>query len=279
MLASRNYPPSDALRPFVRRHYVFEAPLPPGHVLEDFVLAETAFVRLLTRGNWSAETEPGTWSTAGQTVFFGANQKPLHVRVEGGFGVAGFAIRPSGWRSFFKQPHSDYCDAMLPLPEVWGESADGLLEGVLSANDDSEIVATMERAIMARLDEIGRFKPDALMAQFEIIARTDSMRRVEDIADEFGLSVRQLERRCLESFGLTPKAILRRSRFLDMAAAMRGFSSPDEKFLAELRYFDQSHLNREFKRFAGMTPGRFAKSVTPLQTAGLKLREEGKHLE
>ena len=61
-----------------------------------------------------------------------------------------------------------------------------------------------------------------------------------------------------------------------MAAAIRGFSSPSESNLAELRFFDQSHLNREFKRFTQMTPGQFKKAITPLQTAGLKLREESK---
>jgi len=55
---------------------------------------------------------------------------------------------------------------------------------------------------------------------------------------------------------------------------MRGLSSPTERDLAELRYFDQSHLNREFRRFARMTPKQFENAVTPLQTAGLKLRQE-----
>jgi AraC-like DNA-binding protein len=115
------------------------------------------------------------------------------------------------------------------------------------------------------------------MAQFEIIARTDSTIRIEEAASQVGLSARQLERRCLNAFGLTPKAILRRSRFLDSATALRGFSSPTELELDALRYYDQSHMNREFRRYTGMTPKVFAESVTPLQTAGLKLREESRY--
>jgi AraC-like DNA-binding protein len=45
-----------------------------------------------------------------------------------------------------------------------------------------------------------------------------------------------------------------------------------------LRYFDQSHLNREVRRYAGMTPGAFQKAAMPLFTESLKLREEGKTL-
>jgi AraC-like DNA-binding protein len=148
--------------------------------------------------------------------------------------------------------------------------------GVSSASDDAGQLAAMENGLRKRIASIARPEADLKMARFEVIARTDSTMRVEDAASEVGLSVRQLERRCVASFGLTPKAILRRSRFLDTATAMRGFSSPTERELDALRYFDQSHMNREFRNYTGMTPGTFAKAVTPLQTAGLKLREEGR---
>ena len=58
-----------------------------------------------------------------------------------------------------------------------------------------------------------------------------------------------------------------------MAAALRGFGNASDEELAALRYFDQSHRNREFRRFIGMTPGQFAATPTPLLTAGLELRE------
>lgn len=278
MLLSQNYPPSDALAPYVRRYYVFAADLPDDFIIEDVIVAETAFVRVLLKGDWQAETAPGAWTTAGRTVFFGANSKPLKVRVRGGFVVAGFAIRPSGWRSLFTQPHSQFADCMLPLQEIWGTIADDMLSDLEMAPDDDAKVDAMERAISRQLAKIGRYKPDPAMVKFEVIARTDSTMRIEDAADELGMSVRQMERRCRVAFGVSPKSILRRSRFLDTAAAMRGFSTPSEAELAALRYFDQSHLNREFRHFTGMTPGAFEKAATPLQTAGLKLREEGKYL-
>jgi AraC-like DNA-binding protein len=278
MLLSRNYPPSDALAPYIRRHYVFAAELPADFSLVDTLLSENAFVRILIRGDWKAEVSPGQWEKAGPVVLFGANGRPFPVAVNGPFTVAGFAIRPSGWRSLFAQTACDFADTMIPLGDVWDDLADGLWNGVKAEPEDEVIVRAMETAISGQLARIGLYAPDAQMATFEAIARTDSMTRVEDAAGELGMSVRQLERRCLASFGLSPKAILRRSRFLDMATAMRGFSTPNERVLAGLRYFDQSHLNREFKHFAGMTPRRFRLSSTPLFTAGLKLRHEGKAL-
>ncbi|MFN0045171.1 MAG: helix-turn-helix domain-containing protein [Sphingorhabdus sp.] len=275
-MLSRTYRPSADLAPFVRRFYVFEAPLPDAMVVEDFLLAETAFVRCLLRGDWAGETGPGEWGTAGKTVFFGANSKPFKVRVKGGFAVTGFAIRPSGWHVLFSEPHHMVADKMLPLQLLWGQLADKMFEDVAEAKDDAGQLQAMENAIRKRLALFQPCDADTQMARFEIIARTDSTIRIEEAASQVGLSVRQLERRCLAAFGLTPKAILRRSRFLDSATAMRGFSSPSEGELGALRYYDQSHMNREFRRYTGMTPKVFASAITPLQTAGLKLREESR---
>ncbi len=277
MLLSRTYRPSERLRPYIRRFYVFEAELPDDFVIEDFLLAETAFVRCLLKGEWVGEVAPGEWSRPSKTLFFGSNQYPFRVRVQGSFAVAGFAIRPSAWRCVARRPHNEFVDRLIPMEELIGLNSAGMLQEVEAAADDEGKVAAMENAIWDRIQELGRINTDAAMAQFETIARTSSTMMVEDAAEQIGLSVRQMERRCKQHFGLTPKAVMRRSRFLDLATAIRGFSTPSEADLAELRYFDQSHLNREFKRFTHMTPGQFKKAFTPLQTAGLKLREESLH--
>ena len=276
MLLSRTYHPSPALAPYIRRYYVFEAELPEDMVIEDFLLAETAFVRSLLKGEWTGEVAPGEWSRPSKTLLFGANEKPFRVRVQGSFNVVGFAIRPSGWNALFNCSHHDFVDRLLPLEEVWGNLAAKLQCAMEAADSDEAKVAAMEAIISERIADMGLLATDPAIARFEAIARTDSTMRIDDAAAEVGLSVRQLERRCRAAFGLTPKAVLRRSRFLDMATAMRGFSSPSERDFAELRYFDQSHLNREFRRFTRMTPRQFERMVTPLQTAGLKLREESR---
>ena len=276
MLASRNYAPSADLLPFVRRFYVFDGDLPDDHLLQDILLSENAFIRVLLKGDWEAEVAPGEWAGAGKAVLFGSNSKPLTVRVRGPFRVMGFAVRPSAWRSLFKEPATEYVDQMVPLQHSWGELADTMLAEVNAAENDEGIIAAMEKAVRAQLSVVGRKKVDEKMARFEVIARNNSTAKMEEAASQLDLSIRQMERRCLTAYGISPKTVLRRSRFLDMAESMRGFSSPGDEILATLRYFDQSHLNREFWRFAGMTPGKFSKATTPLFTAGLKLRVEGK---
>lgn len=278
MLQSRNYPPAPDLDPYIRRHYIFAAELPAEHVIVDRLLSETAFVRILLKGDWAAEIAPGWWENAGPIALFGGNSLPQPVRVRGPFLVAGFAIKPSGWAALFDETACTFTNRMYRLRDIWGAVADEMFENVAPAADDAAMIAAMEDALRRRIAAMRRPGEDRQIARFEAIARLDSTTRVEIAATELGLSVRQLERRCLKGFGLTPKMILRRSRFLDMATAMRGFSDPSEEELAALSYFDQSHLNREFRRFTGMTPGAFMQTQTPLLNAGLKLRAEGGRL-
>ncbi|MFM5884564.1 MAG: helix-turn-helix domain-containing protein [Novosphingobium sp.] len=274
---SRNYPPSERLAPYIARHYVFTVDAPDQFELVDQLLSETAFVRLLLRGDWAAEVVKGIWSGVGRAVFFGPNSRPLKVRVRGGFRVVGLAFCPAGWRALTDIPADAVTDRMVPLSDMLGKRANTLLDDVSeisedTAQGDARIVAAIEAIVSDLLDARGWPKADEAMQRFELLARNHSTAMVRDVAAQLGMSERQLERRCRPCFGLSPKGVLRRSRFLDMAAAMRGLSSADEQELAALRYYDQPQLIREFRRFIAMTPGQFQKTPTPLLDAGLELR-------
>ena len=275
MLLSRNYAPSTDLAPYIRRHYVFEAHLPEGFELIDKLMSETAFIRVLLKGDWAAEIKPGAWMSFGAAPLMGANGVPMNVRVRGPFHVVGIALRPCGWRGLFDCPASDFADGAAALGDVWGSLADDLVQDVKAAGNDAQIVAAIEKTVRARLAGRKLRVPDEAMARFEDIARNDCTMPVADIAQMLRISTRQFERICRATFGHGPKVVLRRSRFLETSQAMRGFGSPSTEQLSALHYFDQSHLNREFRHFFGMTPGMFERAQTPLFTAGLKLRADG----
>lgn len=279
MLSSRNYAPASKLLPFLRRFYVFDATLPDSFELEDMLLADNAFVRVLLKGDWTYLDPEGRWTPLSGALVFGANSRAIKVRAKGPFSVASFAVRPSAWPALFSVPASEVADRIVPLSDIWERGmATEMERDVMGATNDDAMVAAMAKAVQTQLDTVGLHRIDPIVASFEAIARNDSTKRVEEAAQLLGLSARQLERRCLAGFGLSPKAVLQRCRFLDMASAMRGLSDADETELAALRYFDQSHLNREFRRYTGMTPGAFQRAVTPLLTASLKLRVDGKSL-
>ncbi|MFM9978485.1 MAG: helix-turn-helix domain-containing protein [Sphingomonadaceae bacterium] len=275
MLSSHNYAPAADLAPYVRNHFVFRAPLPVDMELVDDLLSETAMIRILLQGDWAAAFAPGAWASEGPTILFGANTRCFKVRVRGPFVVVGSAIRPCGWASLFTHKADAWTDRMVPLAEGWGDdAAAALYRDVADADDDTGVVAALEHGLRARLHALGTRSIDPAMAAFETLANNDSTARVADAATTLDLSIPALNRRCLATFGLTPKAILRRSRFLDMASVLRAISNPGEHETAALRFADQSHLNREFRYFVNMTPGEFKRASTPLLNAVLTLRAE-----
>ncbi len=277
MLVSRNYPPPDDLSECIARFYVMSAELPADMVMPDRLLSETAFVRILVRGDWEAMGADGEWHHHHGALLFGANSRPMPVRVRGPFTVVGFALRPCGWSQLFDKAAREYTDDMGQLEDIWGDTGQTLWADIQSAGtNDDRIIAAMISAVRARKTELGNISVSEAIAKFEPIIISDSTRKVEDIATELDLSLRQLERLCAKHFGHTPKMIMRRSRFLDMAAVIRGLSTPSETELAELSFFDQSHLIREFRQFIGMTATDFEKAQTPLLDAGLDLRQKRK---
>ena len=276
MLQSRNFAPSPDLLPYVRNHFVFRTPLPEDMVLVDQLLSETAMLRILLGGEWSAKFGDGEWRSEGPALMFGPNSKSFKVRVRGPFTVIGMSARPSGWAGLFTSKASELSDNMWPLGDLWGEEmVDQLVRAVQDAPDDETIVAALETTVRKRLGDVGSYHVDPAMRIFEEIARDDSTMRIGEAGETVGLPQRSMERRCCATFGMTPKAVLRRSRFLDMAAAVRGMRQPDEEEQAALRFSDQSHLNREFRYFIDMTPGTFEKAQTPLLNAVLQLRVDG----
>jgi AraC-like DNA-binding protein len=86
----------------------------------------------------------------------------------------------------------------------------------------------------------------------------DPARPVADIAATLGVSHGHLDRLFTEHVGLSPRTlarILRVRRLLD-GIDVHGLVGWGDK-AAELGWFDQAHLIRDFKRHTGVTPSQY----------------------
>jgi AraC-like DNA-binding protein len=86
---------------------------------------------------------------------------------------------------------------------------------------------------------------------------------IAEIADDIGWSRKHLADRVRDAIGIGPRSFRRLLRFQGLTGMLTGFAEPDWAGLAvDAGYFDQSHLIREFREFAGMTPTEYmAKSL------------------
>lgn len=98
---------------------------------------------------------------------------------------------------------------------------------------------------------------------------------VDQLIAETGLGMRQIERLTKRYYGLPPKTLSRRYRAVRAAAALSRGEDLSASGLGD-SFYDQSHLIREIKRFAGLTPEQVRSGTSEIQTKvskGLKSLE------
>jgi AraC-like DNA-binding protein len=80
--------------------------------------------------------------------------------------------------------------------------------------------------------------------------------KIEQLAGKFNLSEKQFERRFKKYSGFCPKLYSRIVRFESVLQNYRHFHSLTKAAYAT-GYYDQSHLNNDFKKFAGFNPMKY----------------------
>jgi AraC-like DNA-binding protein len=136
---------------------------------------------------------------------------------------------------------------------VWGSTVARLDDDLHHARDVDHRHDLLERHVAACLSGSGgRRAIDPLVVGAARLLRRPGT-SVARVADDVGLSPRELRRRCLTDVGYGPKTLHRVLRFRAVLRELvPGASLAD--LAARHGYADQSHLGRECRRLAGSSP-------------------------
>jgi AraC-like DNA-binding protein len=108
------------------------------------------------------------------------------------------------------------------------------------------------------LKRLARVRADVHMMRVrQAIEHARGNVRVGDLARHAGLSLRQFQRRFQSATGVSPKLLCRLFRLQNVLALAREPGARFGRSAALAGYSDQSHLQREFREFAGVTPGAY----------------------
>jgi AraC-like DNA-binding protein len=156
----------------------------------------------------------------------------------------------------------DLVDQRLSLAELWGCTADRLVEVMARSS-------TPERALMALqthlLQELrGAAYGDPLVREAVRALMPWRPVNIDALAGHLALSASQLRRRCLQAVGVSPKVLQRTLRFQGFLALAQAGATASGRLGADgvaglavdVGYADQSHLSRECLRLTGLTPSR-----------------------
>jgi AraC-like DNA-binding protein len=148
------------------------------------------------------------------------------------------------------------------------------VRAAMHAGHDDDAVASFESWLGAHPLAAD---PDAELVD-RIVERVEQDRgvlRVEQLAAEFGLGVRRLQRLVSDYVGFGPKWLIQRYRLQEAAAALGPGNPPRlAELAAALGYADQSHFTRDFRRVVGEAPARYAAGARAQQPVDEALRRE-----
>lgn len=229
---------------------------------------------------WSL-TAPSTQSTLQHPVclvvvsntyerLYGVAQGRSSVTLEGDGWAVGVMLTPAAGRLLWGRSVADLTDRWVDLGEVpaldgdrlVGEVRDAMAPAPEAPESHEAAIAAMERRLASYVpvDEQGLLVNEIVAW----LAEHPEVTRVAEVAEQFGLGERGLQRLTEQRLGLSPKWLIQRRRLHDAVLALKGApGSTLADVAARLGYSDQAHFTHDFRTITGMTPGDYLRDQAP----------------
>jgi AraC-like DNA-binding protein len=184
------------------------------------------------------------WRAGSGAVVAGPDTGPARSPTRTGELIVGVRLRPGAGGAVYGLPLSEVRDRRVTVGDVGLDPHDEL-HGELGPSE----ALTHLSSLVARL---ALARPPDRAVQAAAVRLNHPRQRVDRLADELGLSERQLRRRFHHAVGYGPKTlqrVLRLQRFLALSDLEL------VRAAAEAGYTDQAHLTRDCRKLTGLTPG------------------------
>jgi AraC-like DNA-binding protein len=204
---------------------------------------------LILTGNDGGRRKVGSFVTGLQTgpaiIERGGQQAGVHLRMP-----------PTTAYALFGVPMHLLTGEVVDAAAVLGPRAARLAEGLTGASSVAQARAVLHAEFRSGWAAARQPSATVVRAWNGLIATRGAM-RVDELVRLSGWSHRHLDARFREEIGVLPKTAARLLRFEYAAALLRAARMPLAALAAEAGYYDQAHLNRDFRSLAGCSPGAF----------------------
>ncbi len=266
-------PPPPELLPFATVLYHFRC---DERDIRDVQPAAVGHVMVFLAGSGEMHFATGRSDSSHRVSLMTPCSAAAPIAVDGPFYCIGAALSPLGWAALTGLHAGKWSDRLLPAGEVLGAEVEALGDEMVAdyrrGVSGAELCARLAQFLLARLKPVNsrhivlmKAVSDWLSAGFDppmsaLFARS-------------AYSPRQTQRLVERYFGLPPRELRRKYRALRIVALLAEPDVTDEQ-VAELvdHFYDQSHMIREIRHFAGRTPGRLADERDSILSALLDVR-------
>ena len=253
-LTYREIPPSPPVAPYVRCLWHLKGtpaasnepqPIVPDGCVEIVLNRADRFLRV----QGETRLQPAA-------MVVGQLSGPVVVLPSGAVDVWGVRLHPWSAAAFLGTPVIELNESMIVLDSMRRE-----LARFASIVDFEGADALVERVLveaLARHASECRAPDSGVRAAVELITGDATLPSIRMVGARLGRSTRWVQRTFRETIGLGPKMLVRISRVqraMRIATAHPGRSW--SSIAADVGYFDQSHLVRDFRQLVGCTPSEF----------------------
>lgn len=255
--------PFPELRPFISKLWVFESngPVPT----EDMKLVvPNGLIKLVIPFKNGLSGRFHNWSHLSKEnsiTLIGVSDMPAIVETENDnpSGTIGIEFSPLGAYRFFDMKLDEIKNKIYALTDVYGSIAKQLEDRISDAEAVNEKINILQHFLVRQLNLKER---DIIFDHCiqKIIQNTGRV-PVLVLEKETGYSSRWLNTKFTEKIGISPKNLSSIIRFQQF---YKSWANSNEKAFFKKSfydyYYDQSHFIKDFKRFTGYSPTKFAMS-------------------
>ncbi|OLR93008.1 AraC family transcriptional regulator [Actinokineospora bangkokensis] len=183
----------------------------------------------------------------------GLHTSPALITHDGWQSGVQVSLHPLGARALLGLPAGELAGLDFDAEALLGPLVGRVRERLLLAGTWAQRFAVLDEVFLARLDERTAPAPEVRHAWRRILGAGGDL-PVATLAEEVGWSARHLTGRFTTELGLSPKVAARVVRFDRARRSLVLRRGTIAEAAAAHGYYDQSHLVRDFRAFAGCTP-------------------------
>lgn len=254
----REIQPSDPLKSYVKCFYIYESH--SNRVIDDTVFPSGCMEIIFNLGAGQWQTASGThYRTTPQVELWGQIIRPLAVRSIGKNTMLGIRFFPHGATFLFNEDVELYNNQVADYSDLAGASVNMLHNQLLETDAWADRIELLDSFLLHRLSlSDRRLRRAAVVGDImRVFKQDDFFDRIDDVACQYGITSRYLQKLFLKHTGLTPKLYRRINRFQHSLRLLSKRETPLTSIAYDCGYFDQSHFIREFKSFTGLTPSSY----------------------
>jgi AraC-like DNA-binding protein len=194
----------------------------------------------------------GEWKPQPKWFVTGQITGPMLLRPRGKTRILGIRFHPHGAAQFLGVPIGELTDKTASVDELSRVATTQLekLHDLLLTQQKFAALGT----VVTTLASNGCKNDIQIAAAVRILEQACCAISIKQLAHHVNLSARQFERRFLAAVGIPPKMFCRMQRFQRVLRAMDDSSTSWVRTAVDCGYYDQAHLIRDFREFAGTAP-------------------------